>query len=144
MHLKYRGIKQSDLYALQALQNQTDNIFDLYNFVADSLEDDKESDYAYGAFVDDVLVAQCSIGGAEVVEDDVPCYEETDELLSDVYVHMSYRGSHIASNLIRFAVSQQEHKNNKIYCEPINDTTSMYQKLGFVNIDEYILCLNRD
>lgn len=131
-----RGLSVEDKEALETLQLDEENDFELYDFIGESL-DEEDSTYAYGVFADGELVGQCSIGGIDEFED----YLSTDEVLSDVFVKAEYRHRGLATKLIQYAVNDKSHRENNIVCMAIYETDSLYISLGFIknDINDYIL-----
>ena len=106
----------------------------MYAFICDDLTD-TASTYAYGLFIDDKLIAQCSIGGAEEID----VAGSDDELLSDVYVLPEYRQRHYALTLLKYVMETPEHNKHNIWCMPVNETAEFYHKIGFVYANQTLM-----
>lgn len=137
-----RGLTHDDRDMLKELQIYPDNDFSLYDFIGDDL-DNEPSSYGYGLFENGILVAQCSIGGAEELKDCIGNSAFDDELLGDVYVRPDCRRKGYAHKVIDYAVNDRSHKNNNIYCTPYADTENMYRHMGFENVTDDILVMKR-
>lgn len=134
-----KGLSIESKEQLRELSELPSNEFDLFELIESDL-DETESDFAYGLYENGKLVAHCSIGGADGV---IEGCNYDDELLSDVFVHPDHRGHNYARILIAYAMNHGDHRNHNIYCEPINYTDSIYQKMGFKEIDDGLLAYKR-
>lgn len=137
--IKIKGLSIDDKAQLKELQDHPKNPFSLYDFIADDL-DETESDYAFGLYENDTLVAHCSVGSADRIEHCLP----DDELLADVFVHPEYRRNGYAEILVAYAINHNDHKTHNIYCEPSANMRGLYRALGFEPIYSYLFVHNKD
>lgn len=98
--------------------------------------------YAWGIFENDILIGYCSLGGADVLDEDDddsicsdPDYDVCASLLlSDVYVLPEYRHQNFATQMIQNVISKTDQT---VYCCPLClELESFYEKLGFHSLDE--------
>ena len=145
-NIEIRGLTENDYDMLKNLQEQPDNDFELCEFIGEDL-DEEPSSYGYGLFIDGVLAAQCSIGGAEEIADSIEFDNDSpisdNELLSDVYVRPEYRNNGLAHKIIDYAINDESHRNSNIYCMPYADIEDMYRHMGFEDVTDGVLVIKR-
>lgn len=93
-----RALTCSDSEIVSQLDEQSGN------YVGEWLDD---KDYAYGIFLNDLLVGYCTIGGADCqqgVIEEHKNYNQYAYLLSDVFVLPEYRKYGLGSELIKEAI----------------------------------------
>ena len=69
--MEVRGLIRSDLRAIKDIDSTKDNMFKLAPMIENDCYflEEVESDYAFGAFIDNRLIGYCTIGGADVIDD---------------------------------------------------------------------------
>ena len=121
---KIRSLTEDDVKEVSFLDDLSDN------GVASMVDCE---DYAWGIFVNNVLVGYCTIGGADVGD-----YEEEAEwaydslLLSDVFIHPEHRGKGFAKLLVNEALKQANPDNESVFLKVLDDRLAyLYESLGF-------------
>ncbi len=129
--LVVRSLNEEDFDIVKALDERSGNS------LADMMDCD---DYGFGLFKDDVLIGYCSVGGADVYEDDIenyPGYTDDSLLLGDVFVVPEEAGKGFGSILVDEAIKLATENNKELVFCPLldNNLVNFYEKLGFKVID---------
>ncbi len=147
--MEVRGLTRSDLCAIKDIDSTKGNTFELAPMIENDcycLEEEDESEYAFGAFIDNKLIGYCTIGGADVIDDEPAITKDPkynpyhDLLLSDVYILPEYRNNGYGSCMVEEAIKIKqglEPDANNIYLTVMDENLGcFYQKIGFSWVDE--------
>lgn len=128
-----RVLTYSDLEMVSWLDEQSGN------HVSEWL-DDKDyyvRDYAYGIFLNDLLVGYCTIGGADCQQGIIGEHEDYNQytyLLSDVFISPEYRKYGFGSELIKEAIRLKKavEGDNTVYIVIMEEKLfHFYNPIGF-------------
>lgn len=97
--------------------------------------DDDSLEYVYGIFLDNKLIGYCSVGCADVLDDELREFDikstYEDVLISDVYIDKKYRNQGLGRKLIQYIINTHKHHHD-IYLVPMLDSLRyFYQPLDF-------------
>ena len=145
--MEVRRLTLGDLREVKDIDSAEDNEFELAHIIEDDcVEEEDESDYVFGAFIDDRLIGYCTIGGADILDDEPAITEDpkyrpdSDLLLSDVYILPEYRHNGYGSRMVEEAIKikqELEPDANNIYLTLLDsDLGRFYGKIGFSWVDE--------
>lgn len=137
-----RSLTESDMEAVSRLDLLSDNNV--------SAMLDSEG-FAWGVFLQDKLIGYCTIGGADELEgkprfSEYPTFSSSDcYLLSDVFIDPDYRGNGYAVALIKEVIKQAtKDQPEHVFLSLLDPAlSSLYQKLGFQNIDMFSMVFDK-
>lgn len=130
MSITCRPLTHQDYRHTIHLDNLSGN--ELAQWITHPEDDDLE--YAHGIFLDDNLIGYCSVGCADVLDDElrefnIRTYE--DVIISDIYIHKKHRKQGFGYQLIQYIINTHK-KHHEIYLVPMYDELKyFYQPLGF-------------
>lgn len=132
-----RALTEKDMQIVRELEQKSDFI------ISDMIDSDN---YGYGIFNNKKLIGFCSIGGADVLSDEMDeigyrNYDiANDLLLSDVFIDPAYQNKGYGTMLIKNAIrlkQKSEKKITNIFITILSDDiAAFYEKLGFEWIDQ--------
>lgn len=100
----------------------------------------ESENYAWGIFVDGILVGYCTIGGAEDPTFGYTVYKEWTPnalLLGDVFIHKEYRNNGYASRMIKEVLEKANTTGNAVFLTLLDDNlVELYAKIGFKYLDD--------
>lgn len=128
----FRWLTEGDSVAVQELDDSGD-----FNIV--SMLDCEN--YAFGVFDKGKLVGYCTLGGADVIADEVgecPGYNDDSMLLSDVFILPEYRHKGLGRMMIQTLFEKSEDaKSNLVFIGLLDDALqSFYEPLGFISLKD--------
>lgn len=136
-NLSIRGLTRKDLDVAIQMDEESGNA--LTQWIED-LEEEDESDYGFGAFLNEELIGYCSIGYADDVGasiDNHPLHTSDSLYLSDVYVKPPYRKNGYALQMIETSLALANPQNEAVFLTVLYDNLEhLYNKLGFEFIDD--------
>ncbi len=93
--------------------------------------------YVYGILKNGTLIGYCTLGGADVIENDIRCQDlSNDLLLSDVFICPSFRGNGYGTKLVSEAIRMKESedilKDQAVFAQLLDDDLfQFYFRIGF-------------
>lgn len=93
--------------------------------------------YVYGILKNGTLIGYCTIGGADVIEDDIRFQDSSNDLLlSDVFISPSFRGNGYGTELVSKAIRMKEVedilKEQVVFAQLLDDDLfQFYFRIGF-------------
>lgn len=128
----FRWLTEGDATAVQELDDSGD--FEIVSML------DGEN-YAFGVFDKGKLVGYCTLGCADVIEDEVgdwPGYCNDSMLLSDVFILPEYRHKGLGRMMIQTLFEKSEDaKSNLVFIGLLDDALqSFYEPLGFISLKD--------